>query len=232
VKCELATFFAAFPHATVWANNVDGQGCDMVFMGHLDQAKIDVDAAEDRLRSPEYATVVESLREIGTPTAMDLSATYTGYAGDLGKWVEGAELNTDRDLRLQYLGGWGINSNLADPIYRDMLKHRRLADHPFTGSQGRCRGCWRISRAFADVHSVVAVQIPSCRLAPAVAQFCFCGAGNPARSRLTNPRRISKNGDFESTFTRFLRDVGSKLTSVKGPVETLVIESAEKASAN
>jgi spermidine synthase len=134
VKSELATFFAAFPHATVWANNVDGQGYDMVFMGHLDQAKIDVDAAEARLRSPEYATVVESLREIGTPTAMDLFATYTGYAGDLGKWVEGAELNTDRDLRLQYLGGWGINSNLADPIYRDMLKYRRLADHPFTGS--------------------------------------------------------------------------------------------------
>jgi uncharacterized protein (TIGR03435 family) len=40
------------------------------------------------------------------------------------------------------------------------------------------------------------------------------------------------NGDFESAFTAFLRDVGLKLTSAKGPVETLVIESAEKPSAN
>jgi hypothetical protein len=49
--------------------------------------------------------------------------------------VAGAALNNDRDLRLQYMGGWGINSQLADPIYRDMLKFRRLSDHPFTGSQ-------------------------------------------------------------------------------------------------
>ena len=41
VKSELATFFAAFPYSTVWANTVNGQGYDMVFMGHLDPPKID-----------------------------------------------------------------------------------------------------------------------------------------------------------------------------------------------
>ena len=34
VKSELATFFEAFPHSTIWANTVNGQGYDMVFMGH------------------------------------------------------------------------------------------------------------------------------------------------------------------------------------------------------
>jgi spermidine synthase len=140
VKSELATFFEAFPYATVWANNVDGQGYDMVFMGHLDQAKIDIDAVEARLSRPEYALVGESLREIGAHSALELFGSYLGQRADLGRWIEGAAINRDRDLRLQYLGGWGINSNLADPIYREMLRYRRLSEHPFTGSPEKVAG--------------------------------------------------------------------------------------------
>jgi uncharacterized protein (TIGR03435 family) len=40
------------------------------------------------------------------------------------------------------------------------------------------------------------------------------------------------NGDFEGSFAVFIRDIGLKLTSSKGPVETFVIEHAEKPSAN
>jgi len=40
------------------------------------------------------------------------------------------------------------------------------------------------------------------------------------------------NGDFEGSFTVFIREIGLKLTSSKGPVETFVIEQAEKPSAN
>jgi spermidine synthase len=140
VKSELATFFEAFPHATIWSNTLDGQGYDMVFMGHLEPAKIDIDAAEARLRSPEFTPVAESLREIGARSALDLFATYAGQRSDLGKWVEGAEINNDRNLRLQYIGGWGINSNLADPIYREMLRYRRLSEHPFVGSPEKVAG--------------------------------------------------------------------------------------------
>ena len=68
---------------------------------------------------------------------MDLFSTYTGQRVDLGPWVADAEINRDRDLRLQYLGGWGINSNLADPIYREMLRYRRLSEHPFIGAADR-----------------------------------------------------------------------------------------------
>ncbi len=139
VKSELATFFEAFPHATVWANTVDGQGYDMVFMGHLDTAKIDIEAAEERLHRPEFAPVAESLREIGASSAMDLFSTYMGQQSDLGAWVAGAEINRDRDLRLQYLGGWGINSNLADPIYREMIRYRKLSEHPFAGGEAQVR---------------------------------------------------------------------------------------------
>jgi len=40
------------------------------------------------------------------------------------------------------------------------------------------------------------------------------------------------NGDFEGSFTVFIRDIGLKLISSKGPVETFVIEHAAKPSAN
>ena len=42
------------------------------------------------------------------------------------QWTAGAEINRDVDLRLQYLGGWGINSTLEDAIYRQMLKFRQM----------------------------------------------------------------------------------------------------------
>ncbi|HEY3835168.1 MAG TPA: TIGR03435 family protein [Bryobacteraceae bacterium] len=41
-----------------------------------------------------------------------------------------------------------------------------------------------------------------------------------------------ENGDFEGSFTVFIRDIGLKLRSSQGAVETLVIEHAEKPSAN
>src|SRR5207237_5269595 len=55
VKSELATFFAAFPYSTIWANTINGQGYDMVFMGHLEPPKIDVDAIVAKLARPEQA---------------------------------------------------------------------------------------------------------------------------------------------------------------------------------
>ena len=65
---------------------------------------------------------------------VDLFSTYTGRNADLGHWSAGADINRDRDLRLSYLAGWGINSQLADAIYRDMLRFRQPPTDLFTGS--------------------------------------------------------------------------------------------------
>jgi spermidine synthase len=137
IKSELATFFAAFPYGTVWANTVDGQGYDMVFMGQAEPLKIDLDEVQRRLDSPAYAPVAQSLREIGLNSATDLFATYAGQQSDLGPWVIGAELNRDGDLKLQYLGGWGINSAMEDYLYRQMMSYRQSPSNIFTGSPER-----------------------------------------------------------------------------------------------
>ncbi|MCU1335835.1 MAG: Spermine synthase [Bryobacterales bacterium] len=134
VKSELATFFESFPNATVWANTRNGQGYDMVFMGQAEPLKINVDEVQQRLDRPDYAPVAESLREVGVPSTTALFATYTGRKADLGQWSAGADINRDSNLRLSYLAGWGINSQLADVIYRDMLRFRQPPADVFTGS--------------------------------------------------------------------------------------------------
>ncbi|HEV2448240.1 MAG TPA: fused MFS/spermidine synthase [Candidatus Sulfopaludibacter sp.] len=134
VKSELATFFEAFPQGTVWANTVEGRGYDMVFMGQQDALRIDLDEMHQRLARPDFALVAESLREIGVGSPIDLMATYAGRKPDFAQWLADADLNRDGDLRLQYLGGWGINSSMEDVIYREMMRYRRAPTELFTGS--------------------------------------------------------------------------------------------------
>jgi spermidine synthase len=134
VRSELATFFEVFPYGTVWANTVNGQGYDTVFMGQAEPLKINIDEVQARLDRPDYAAVAESLREIGVNSAVDLFSTYAGQQADLGPWVAGADINHDGDLRLQYIAGWGINSQLEDYIYRRMMSYRRAPTNIFTGS--------------------------------------------------------------------------------------------------
>ena len=134
VRSELATFFEAFPTATVWANNIDGRGYDMVFMGQVEPLEIDIDQIAEKLHRPDHQLVVESLRGIGINSEIDLFGTFAGQHMDLGNWTAGAEINRDKDLRLQYLGGWGINSRLEDVIYRRMISYRQAPTNIFRGS--------------------------------------------------------------------------------------------------
>jgi spermidine synthase len=134
IKSELATFFEAFPYGTVWFNNIDGQGYDTVFMGTLEPPKFDLDAMEERLRRPDYVSVVQSLQEINFASPLDLLATYGGQKVDFDSWLAGSEINRDNNLRLQYLAGWGINSDMAHRIYAEMVKYRRPPANLFTGT--------------------------------------------------------------------------------------------------
>ena len=148
IRSELATFFEAFPYGSVWAILRDGAGYDMVFLGQAEPLKINLDEVEQRLARPDYEPVAESLRDVGVNSATELLATYAGQAKDLEPWVRGAEINRDRDLRLQYIGGWGINSAMADDLYRDILRYRKPPLGIFTGSPDRVQ--LLISDMYAD----------------------------------------------------------------------------------
>jgi spermidine synthase len=61
-------------------------------------------------------------------------ATYLGDEASMRDWLKGAPINSDRNLRLMYLAGWGINNEIADPLYRKIFAMRRTPRPWFTGS--------------------------------------------------------------------------------------------------
>ncbi len=65
---------------------------------------------------------------------MDLLSTYAGQGPDLTDWLKDAQINTDRNLRLQYLAGMGLNAYEGEDIYDRILTYRKFPESLFTGS--------------------------------------------------------------------------------------------------
>ena len=122
VKSEIATFLEVFSNGAMFANTVQGQGYDVVLFGQADDAPpIDIQLMEQRFVSPDYTRVADSLREVGFSSAVELLGTYAGQTADLAEWLEGASINRDRNLRLQYLAGMGLNLYRAEAIFSNMI---------------------------------------------------------------------------------------------------------------
>ena len=135
VRSEIATFLEVFPNGSIWRNdNTNGSGYDVVLAGRLDPAPIDVDAWQAKIDSPAYAPVKASLAEVGYSTILDVLKTYSGRGSDLGPWISGAEINTDKNLRLQYLAGVGLNNNTGTEIRDSILRYRQFPKELFTGT--------------------------------------------------------------------------------------------------
>jgi spermidine synthase len=139
VKSVVATFFSVFPDGVIWSNDDNGSGYDAVLFGRAEPTRFDLDALQARLDRPDHAEVRNSLREAGFPTLDSLLGTYAGQARDLGEWSRGAQINTDRDLRLQYLAGWSANSYMGGAILDGILRYRRFPENLFVGSEARLR---------------------------------------------------------------------------------------------
>jgi spermidine synthase len=136
VKSEFATFFDAFPNGTVWGNE-NGGGYDTVALGQIEPARIDLDALDARLARPDHARVVQSLQMVGFGSLNALLGTYAGQRSELDPWMQGAEINRDGNLRLQYLAGMALNTSMEGTIYSQMLQYRRFPRNLFVGSEDR-----------------------------------------------------------------------------------------------
>ena len=134
VRSEIATFLSVFPNATIWNNDISGEGYDVVLVGQVGPARIDIAQLEQRLARPDYGAVRESLNEVGLGSAVSLLSTYAGRGPDLQRWLRNAQINRDRDLRLQYLAGFGMLTNDATTILYDMLRYRRFPNSSFAGT--------------------------------------------------------------------------------------------------
>jgi spermidine synthase len=134
VESELATFFDVFPNETLWSTYLNGAGQDLVMMGGEGASGVNLDDADLRLHRPEFAAMTRSLQEVGFRSAVELLGTYTGRAADLMAWLSDAEINRDRNLRLQYTAGSELNLDQGLVIYEEMIAYRRFPADLFAGS--------------------------------------------------------------------------------------------------
>ncbi len=139
VKSEIATFFQVFADGTIWSNDAEGQGYDIVLFAHAEPRRIDADEIQQRLDRDDHHRVVESLAEVNLGSAVSLLTTYAGRAADLRSWLADAEVNRDGNLRLQYLAGMGLNSDQSRSIFDSLVVHRKYPENLFiaAGDRGR-----------------------------------------------------------------------------------------------
>jgi spermidine synthase len=133
IKSEIATFVAAFPHVMIFGNTSGGKGYDSVMVGSMEPFAIDVGELQARLDSPAYAPVLNSLTPIGYGSARELLGTFAATGEQLKEWLAGAQINRDRNLRLQYLAGLGINNYQQAGIYSEILQHGQWPEQVFSG---------------------------------------------------------------------------------------------------
>jgi spermidine synthase len=122
VKSEIATFLKVFPNGAIFSNTQSGTGYDLVLVGLADDDRIDVNRMIERFEHPRYAQVRASLAEVSLVNVTDLLSTFAGQTADLSHWLEGAEINIDKNMRLQYLAGMGLNLYENINIYNNMLE--------------------------------------------------------------------------------------------------------------
>jgi spermidine synthase len=134
IQSLIATFFTVFPEGIVWSNDTFMGGYDAVLFGFADPAQIDVDEVQKRLDSPDYQNAKRALTEVGFYSALDLYSTFAGHGPGLADWLESSQINTDRNLRLQYLAGASLDDFYNLEILDDILSYYTFPDDLFTGS--------------------------------------------------------------------------------------------------
>jgi spermidine synthase len=118
-RSVIATFMSAFPNSAIFANTVDQRGYDLVLVGMADGETLAVDRLIARVRGSR--SIRSSLESVDIADGLDLLGTFAGRPSDLAGWLEGAQINRDRDLRLQYLAGWGSKRYDQAAIFDAML---------------------------------------------------------------------------------------------------------------
>lgn len=131
VKSELATFFEAFPNGTLWSSDQPGRGSDIVMLGQYGGCQVRLNEMQQRLEEAGYTRVAQSLKEVGFHSAIELCAGYSGRASDLTSWLQDAQINHDRNLRLEYLAGFTLNEQSNNPIYHTLLAYRKFPGNLF-----------------------------------------------------------------------------------------------------
>jgi spermidine synthase len=136
-KSLISTFFKVFPNGILWSNDINGEGYDAVLFGQVEPTVINLDEVQQRFDTLGNGWVAQSRKDAGFHSPIDLFKTYAGQASRLDEWMKDAQIDTDRNLRLQYLAGMWLNSYLGTQILNGILKYYSFPDEVFVGSPER-----------------------------------------------------------------------------------------------
>ena len=158
-KSLIATFFQVFPNGIIFSNDQNYEGYDAVLLGQADASEINVDRLQEMLNRSEYQPVAQSLSDVGFTTGnstlgnydqgivVNLLATFAGRASNLKTWTQNAQINRDKDLRLQYLAGMYFNSYISTKILESILTYYEFPEELFVGSDEQV---WLLKQALAQ----------------------------------------------------------------------------------
>jgi spermidine synthase len=145
-KSMIATFFQVFPQGMLFSNDDHLEGYDAVLLGQATPSPLNIDQLIELLERPDYQQVKQSLTDVGfgaenfwmayadSNPVINLLSTFAVRSKDLDPWTKNAQLNRDRDLRLQYLAGMHFNSYLGTAILQNILYYYRFPEDLFIGS--------------------------------------------------------------------------------------------------
>ena len=135
VESEVATFLDVFPNGTLWGSRLaEGGGYDLILVGQDAPTRIDVDALQARMFRMGYLPVARSLVESGFGSILDLFSAYVGDRASMAPALKAAAINTDRNLRLQYLAGFDAPAGEHERIYAALVASRAVPDELFVAS--------------------------------------------------------------------------------------------------
>ena len=127
MKSMLASFMRVFPLGTVWSTHIPRNGgFDLMMAGSPDAMKVDVDQMAARIE--QNPRIAQSLADVDLGYLITLLATYFARGPDLEEWLEDAQINRDRSLRLQYFAGFSVETYELLEIYRMMVPYRRYPE--------------------------------------------------------------------------------------------------------
>ncbi len=132
VKSETATFFNAFPRATIWHTGDFVNQRHLIICGSIDPKPIDLDRAYALIEgTPAFK---QSLEELKLSSTAELLALYTSCKPDLSPWLADAQINRDWAMRLEYLAGKAYHRLYAHNIYDQILEYHIFPEALYQGS--------------------------------------------------------------------------------------------------
>jgi len=83
------------------------------------------------------ARMFDSFKEVRINSVIDLLTAYGASGRDMQRWLEGAPVNRDFSLKLEYVSGLALDQNQTNAIYAHMVADRTFPTDTFTGRPGQ-----------------------------------------------------------------------------------------------